>query len=216
MTMKPDGWSVDVDVENVFVTFPTGDSVARLELSQREARVLRNQLDLASLLAGRNVWSAGDFSEGSSADSVAFNALIRDRLELRRVGISDEERAELWARHRERVKLYIEQLEPDAAQPETATPLDERENPETGAQAGEVGSGTHVGARRSWLGPATQLPRGWRIELASQLIKFVVPASGIDGEFGLTDAEALATGVRLIQLSALARSVHVAMEEAGE
>ncbi|MCA2245946.1 hypothetical protein JF781_26945 [Mycobacterium sp. WUMAC-067] len=216
MSLMPNGWSVDVDVENVVVTFPTGGGVARLELSRYEARVLRFQLRLAYALAGRNVWTAGEFSERSGPESDTFGALVRDRLDLRRVEISEEERAGLWARHRQRVKRYIEQLEHDAARPETATSFDDWENLKAGAQAADGGSAADMGAGLAGLGPAAQVPGGWSIELAGQLIKFVVPASGVDGEFELTDAEALAAGVRLIELSATARWVRVAMEGAGE
>jgi hypothetical protein len=53
----PDGWSVDVDGQNVVMTFPAGDDSGRRVLSRDEARVLRYQLELAYFLAGRNRFS---------------------------------------------------------------------------------------------------------------------------------------------------------------
>lgn len=205
MSLMPDGWSVDVDAENVVVTFPTGGGLARLPLSQREARVLRNQLHLAYLLAGRNIRTSGDFPEGGGAESDTLGALIRDRLHLREIDLSEEERAELLARHRQRVKRYIEQLEQDAAHPETAITFDDWENPEAGAQAAEGGRAVDVDAGRARHEPVVELPHGWSIEPAGEHIRFVVPASGVDGLFELTDAEALAAGVALVRASERAR-----------
>ena len=46
MKFIPDGWSVDVDGNNMLVTFPAGDQSGRRLLSRHEARVLRLQLHL--------------------------------------------------------------------------------------------------------------------------------------------------------------------------
>jgi hypothetical protein len=55
----PDGWSVDVDGPKIVVTLPVREESGRRILSRHEARVLRFQLHLAYLLAGRNFWTAG-------------------------------------------------------------------------------------------------------------------------------------------------------------
>ncbi|OBJ93993.1 hypothetical protein [Mycobacterium sp. 1245852.3] len=59
MSLMPDGWSVDVDGANIVVSFSDGDRDGRWVLSRHDARVLRAQLHLAYLLAGRNRWSTG-------------------------------------------------------------------------------------------------------------------------------------------------------------
>lgn len=50
----PDGWSVDVDGEKVVVNFPVEGNYGHRVLSRHQVRVLRTQLPLAYLLAGRN------------------------------------------------------------------------------------------------------------------------------------------------------------------
>ena len=60
---------MDVDGNKVVVTFPAGAQSGRRLLSRHEARVLRLQLHLAYLLAGRNFWisAAGtDATEGEA------------------------------------------------------------------------------------------------------------------------------------------------------
>jgi hypothetical protein len=138
------------------VTFPVGDDSGPRVLSRHDARVLRVQLHLAYLLAGRNSWRTG-----------------------------------------------------------TTTVARRAEQPEAGVfatEAGFVDDGGDEGVGRS---PTGQLPRVWSIDPAGQTVTFIVPASGVDGEFELTDVEALSAGVRLIQRSANARSVRLAIEEAG-
>ena len=95
MKFIPDGWPVDVDGNNVLVTFPAGDQSGRRLLSRHEARVLRLQLHLAYLLAGRNFWTSAAGTDATEGEADSFSALIRDRMKLQRVEISEDERAEL-------------------------------------------------------------------------------------------------------------------------
>lgn len=49
------------------------------------------------------------------------------------------------------------------------------------------------------------IPRGWRIEAVDRGVYFEVPASGVDGVFQLTLAEAVSAGIALINAAELAR-----------
>jgi hypothetical protein len=53
MNLMPHGWSVDVDEANIVLTVPTGHGYAGHVVSRAEARVLKNQLHLAYLLADK-------------------------------------------------------------------------------------------------------------------------------------------------------------------
>ena len=110
MKFIPDGWPVDVDGNNVLVTFPAGDQSGRRLLSRHEARVLRLQLHLAYLLAGRNFWTSAAGTDATEGEADSFSALIRDRMKLQRVEISEDERAELLTQHQQGLSATAKRL----------------------------------------------------------------------------------------------------------
>jgi hypothetical protein len=211
MSQMPDGWFVDVDGDKVLVTIPAGDESGRRLLSRHEARVLRVQLHLAYLLAGGNFWTTGGGAAAPQEEPDSFSALIRDRLDLGRVEISAEKRAELLAKHRQRVERYREELERATAEQGVAAWSVDWGSPEWDVLARQAraadGGGSEDHGRLTG-----QLPEGWSIESAGPAVRFTVPASGVDGELELTDMEALSAGVRFIQLSAIARAARSAIE----
>jgi hypothetical protein len=46
-----------------------------------------------------------------------------------------------------------------------------------------------------------RMPAGWSVKAVGRWVEFEVPASGVDGLFRLTHAEALAAGVALVRAS---------------
>jgi hypothetical protein len=132
MSPMPEGWSVDVDGENVVLRFPAGDDSGRLVLNRHEARVLRHQLHIAYLLAGRNRFTTvGDAAEVGE-EVPAFGALISDRLHLRPVDMNSEQ----WARYQEFVQRYLGEVEHEAADPSRAVRFVDWENPDVGIDSG--------------------------------------------------------------------------------
>jgi hypothetical protein len=155
MNPNPDEWSVDVEGPNIIVPFASGGESGRRILTRHQTRVLREQLRLAYLLAGRN-------------------RLTRDASAVE-VGDEDHELSRLEA---------IEQ---------TAGIL-------TGAFQSSEDSSVHDDEAHA-ASVRNRLPERWDIRPEGDAIFFGVPASAADGEFLLTQAEALAVGVLLIQLS---------------
>ena len=211
MKFIPDGWSVDVDGNKVLVTFPAGDQSGRRLLSRHEARVLRLQLHLAYLLAGRNFWTSAAGTDATEGEADSFSALIRDRMKLQRVEISEDERAELLTQHQQGVERYREEIERAASCQTAGAKFVDWQNPEWDVLESQAKSSDEGGGGF----PAGELPQGLSIEPIGATVKIIVPASAADGDFELTDSEALSAGVRLIQLCAIARSVRSAMEGAG-
>ncbi len=72
MSPMPDGWSVDVDGTRVVLRV-LGKADVRLNISADEARMLKNQLHVAYLIAHRNAPNEQEFSgtEFTSSDAVA-------------------------------------------------------------------------------------------------------------------------------------------------
>ena len=88
-------------VDSFLVTFPAGDQSGRRLLSRHEARVLRLQLHLAYLLAGRNFWTSAAGTDATEG---------RDRMKLQRVEISEDERAELLTQHQQGLSATAKRL----------------------------------------------------------------------------------------------------------
>lgn len=188
MSEITDGWSVDVDGVNVVVEFPRGEDAGRRVLSRHEARVLRVQLHLAYLLAGRNRSTTGADSDATPEEVFAFKALMQDHPDLRTVDITEEMAAELLDRYKAFVGRNSERT-----------------------SAGELGPESSAEARAhssaaSGVSPVTaRLPRDWNIAARGQTVEFVVPASAADGHFALRIEEATAAGLALIQQAERAR-----------
>jgi hypothetical protein len=179
MNPNPDEWSVDVEGPNIIVAFAPGDETGRRLLTRHQARVLREQLRLAYLLAGRNrLTRDATAAIEIGAERGSLDALIGRESHVKPV---DEDRD----------LRRLEAIEQTA-----------------GALSGMLGS-----AEGSFLPNADAdgaaeaartrncLPERWDIRPEGDTIYFGVPASAADGELLLTQAEALAVGVLLIQLS---------------
>ncbi|WP_006247140.1 hypothetical protein [Mycolicibacterium tusciae] len=193
MTPIPDEWSVDVQGPNIIVAFADGDETGRRILSRHQVRVMREQLRLAYLLAGRNKLTkdaSAAVEVGSQTGSVS--ALIGDELHLHPVAASDEDLARLLTEVRERRQWRT-------GEDQSASAVHSEGNAaESGRASGpedEAGSATDARPIRN------RLPRHWDIRPVGESIYFGVPASAADGEFLLSQGEALAVGVLLIQLS---------------
>ncbi|MEW5813098.1 MAG: hypothetical protein AB1925_27065 [Actinomycetota bacterium] len=185
MTEMPEGWSVDVDGANIVVSFPGGDQDGRRVLSRHDARVLRVQLHLAYLLAGRNRWSTGVELGATSEEVAALRAVMQDHPDLRGADITYQVAAELLERLKAYVGHNLERIPPSAmsAEPVSTAPVTE---PGGAAAPGE-------------------LPRGWSIRARGHQVEFIVPASAADGYFDLRIEEALAVGVAITQQAERAR-----------
>lgn len=181
MTDNPNGWTVDVDGVNVVMALPEGRASGRQVLSRYEVRVLREQLRLAYLLAGRNRWATGrDVAANELAEEVPRgSALTHDELSLREVEVSDEIAAKLLERYNTFVERYVNRAL-------------------RGVRYGEASAKASPRSAASWEVPVN-VPRDWRIAAKGQSVEFAVPASAADGEFVLGIDEAVAAGVALIQ-----------------
>lgn len=178
MTSMSDGWSVDVDGTGIIVRL-SGRPDGAYRLTMHEARVMRAQLHLASLLAGRNQWATGEDPGGRepSGEMPTYSALTQDELNLREVEINDDVAAEALDRYKKYVERYL-------------------------AETLEGASGDASGSSHSTFAAGempSSLPRGWRIAARGRSVEFVVPASADDGRFVIGIDEAIAAGVALIQ-----------------
>lgn len=185
MTEMPEGWSVDVDGANIVVSFPDGDEAGRRMLSRHDARVLRVQLHLAYLLAGRNRWSAGAGPGVTSEEVAALRAVMRDHPDLLGADITYQVAAELLERFKAYVGRNLERIPPSSMSAE----------PVSTAPVTEAGGATAT----------SELPRGWSIRARGHEVEFIVPASAADGYFDLRIEEALAVGVAITQQAERAR-----------
>lgn len=105
MSDEREGWTVDVDGQAVIISFLGDDDGGRRAMSRDQVRLLREQLRLAYLLAGRNM-----VSTGATGEAVSGSALVRDQLHLHPADMTLEE----WARYREFAQGYLESVERDA------------------------------------------------------------------------------------------------------
>lgn len=185
MSPMPEGWSVDVDGANIVVSFPEGDQDGRRVLSRHDARVLRVQLHLAHLLAGRNRWSTGAEPGATSEEVAAIRAVTQDHPDLRGADITYQVAAELLEHFKAYVGRNLERipLSSMSAEPVSTAPVTEPEG------------ATATGG----------LPRGWSIRAKGHEVEFIVPASAEDGYFDLRIEEALAVGVAVTQQAEWAR-----------
>jgi hypothetical protein len=215
MTPIPDEWSVDVQGPNIIVAFADGDETGRRILSRHQARVMREQLRLAYLLAGRNKLT----KDASAAVEVgpqtgSVSALIGDELHLHPVAASDEDLARLLTEVRERRRwrtgedqsASADHSEGDAAEEEGDLSWPEANERTAGVGAFRLsgrasGPEDEAGRATDALPIRNRLPKHWDIRPVGESIYFGVPASAADGEFLLSQGEALAVGVLLIQLS---------------
>jgi hypothetical protein len=217
MSQSDDEWLVDVEGPNVVVTVKSGSQTERRALGQHQTRVLREQLRLADLLARRNRWAssavpspiedaAGDFSISGvrvqpatlhgpaprptlPADDDADSGKLLEQMREERgraVDGSEDDKAEAdaTARRLEAIRLTSGALDVVAkAYADGLAPLDDDD-------AGAKSTSQH-----------NTLPSRWEIRAEGDGIFFSVPGSAADGEFDLTNSEALAVGVLMIDVS---------------
>ena len=117
----------------------------------------------------------------------------------------------MLTQHQQGVERYREEIERAASCQTAGAKFVDWQNPEWDVLESQAKSSDEGGGGF----PAGELPQGLSIEPIGATVKIIVPASAADGDFELTDSEALSAGVRLIQLCAIARSVRSAMEGAG-
>jgi hypothetical protein len=200
VTPIPDEWSVDVQGPNIIVAFADGDETGRRILTRHQARVMREQLRLAYLLAGRNKLTRDASAVEVGAETSSVSALIGDELHPILVDVSDEDVAQRLTEHRERRRRR-------AHEDDDRSRLEAIERT-AGALTGAFQSSEDATAPEDEDDAATnavrirnRLPERWDIQPVGDSIYFGVPASAADGEFLLNQGEALAVGLLLIQLS---------------
>ena len=110
MKFIPDGWSVDVDGNKVVVTFPAGGPIRKAALEPPRSPGAEAPTSSAYLLAGRNFWTSAAGTDATEGEADSFSALIRDRMKLQRVEISEDERAELLTQHQQGLSATAKRL----------------------------------------------------------------------------------------------------------
>lgn len=217
MSQSDNEWLVDVEGPNVVVTVKSGSQTERRVVGQYQTRVLREQLRLADLLARRNRWAsgaapfpnedtAGEFSisgvrvqpatlDGPAsrptvpAEDVADSGKLLEQMREERghaIGGSEDDHAEAAApaRHLEAIRLTSGAMDEVAkAYADGLAPLDDDD-------AWAKSTGAHK-----------TLPDGWEISAEGNGVLFSVPGSAADGDFHLSNSEALSVGVQMIQVS---------------
>lgn len=212
MSQSDDEWLVDVEGPNVVVTVKSGSQTERRVLGQHQTRVLREQLRLADLLARRNRWAssavsspiedaAGDFSISGVR---VQPAMLHGPAPRPTVPADDDaDIGKLLEQLREERERAVDGGEDDAAEAVAAARRREVIRLTSGA-LDEAGRGVHGDDDDVWVKSTwkrnTPFDR-WEIRSDRNSISFHVPLRAVDGEFFLTDSEALAVGVLLIQMS---------------
>ena len=218
MSQSDNEWLVDVEGPNVVVTVKSGSQTERRALGQHQTRVLREQLRLADLLARRNRWAssavpspiedaAGDFS--ISGVRVQPASLHGPAPRPTVPADDDADSGKLLVQMREERRRTVDGSEDDKAEADATAMRLEAIRLTSGA-FDEVGKAYAEGLvlplddDDAWAKSTREhntLPSRWEIRADGNGVFFSVPGSAADGEFYLTNSEALAVGVLMVDVS---------------
>lgn len=217
MSQSDDEWLVDVEGPNVVVTVKSGSQTERRVLGQHQARVLREQLRLADLLARRNRWASGsvpspieDAAGDFSISGVRVQpATLHGPAPRPAVPADDDaDSGKLLEQMREERGRAVDGSEDDNAEADATARRLEAIRLTSGA-LDEVAKAyaeglAPLGDDDAWASSTREhstLPSRWEIRAEGNGIFFSVPESAADGEFYLTSSEALAVGVLMVDVS---------------